>query len=69
MLLRVESTFDTPLKFDLHMMALDTDAILYTSSCPVHPGRITYEHWPHAIFQLFVSDFRIVQGEDSSVCE
>jgi len=69
MLLRVVSTFDRPVKFDLGMMTFESDEILPTSSCPVYPGRTVLEHWPHAIFQLFVNNFRFIEESDTSVCE
>jgi hypothetical protein len=42
-----------------------------TSACPVLPGKVSYEHWPHAIFQLVAADFRLVDPNDSAVmvCE
>ncbi len=50
MLLAVESTFDRPVKFDLGLMALNSEGAVYTSSCPAYPGRTLLEHWPFAIF-------------------
>jgi len=69
MLLRVVSTFDRPVKFDLGVMTFESDEVLPTSSCPVYPGRTVPEHWPHAIFQLFVNNFRFIEESDTSVCE
>jgi hypothetical protein len=69
MMLRVNSTFDRPVKFNLHMMPLGSGEIEYTSSCPVPPGVSSFEHWPYAIFQLLASDFRLLEASNELTCE
>lgn len=69
MFLRVQSTFERPVKFDLGMMTLKSDEIVYTSSCPVLPGKRVIEHWPYAIFQLFIARFRFLEESAEYVCE
>lgn len=65
--LLVASTIDQPVKYDLAMM-LTTDA-RKTSTCPVTPRLSIMEAWPHPIFQLLASNFRVIPPGGRMVCE
>lgn len=68
MMLRVENGFDHLVKYRLGMQLPGSDEIYYTSSCPVLPGRLAYEHWSHVILRLFVSDLVLLDlPEDGSI--
>lgn len=69
MMLRVENGFDHLVKYRLGMQLPGSNEIYYTSSCPVLPGRLAYEHWPHAIVRLFVSDFVLLAPNDDGSIE
>ncbi len=47
----------------------DSERLLATSSCPVHPGAAGVEMWPQPILQIVVADFRLLEPGGASVCE
>jgi hypothetical protein len=57
------------LKYRLGMQTLDDDRLLKSSSCPVIPGGSGYEHWPHPIFQLLITDLHLLDDGAEMVCE
>lgn len=65
MFLKVNNPFPKTVKYHAVMMLLESDKLYKTSSCPVVAGKIAYERWPHAIFELLLFDFRLV-GDDAS---
>lgn len=69
MLLSVENTFDTLVKYRIVMMGPEDDQLYKTSSCPVMANGGAYEHWPHAIFQLMVIEVRAMEAGEGMVCE
>jgi hypothetical protein len=71
MLLEVESPFAGVLKYRLGMMLPTGENLLKTSACPLHAGKTVVEHWPHPIFQIVATDFRLVDPESTaaSTCE
>jgi hypothetical protein len=71
MFLKVESPFAGVLKYRLGMMLPTGEDLLKTSACPLHGGKPVFEHWPHPIFQLVATDFRLVDPESkaASTCE
>lgn len=70
MVLKVLNPFDKYLKYRLYMMSVDSDSTQYTSSCPVIPGKLSYEHWPYPLFQIFVLDLKLIKIEgDKIVCQ
>jgi hypothetical protein len=62
MVLKVISPFSGSLKYRLGMMLPSSDRLLKTSSCPVDTGKPVYESWPHPVFQLVATDFRILDA-------
>lgn len=61
MLLVVRNPFPKTLKY--HAVVMKPDGGLFqTSSCPVPAGSQQVESWPQAIFQLYVYDFRVTEG-------
>ncbi len=69
MIFRVVNPFAKFLRYRLDMMALGSDLLRYTSSCPVIPEKMAYEQWPYPIFQLIMSDLRFVEGEETKICK
>lgn len=57
------------IKYHLAMMPLTEENLFKTSSCPVPAGKMAYESWPHAIYQLLIPDIFIVDIKDQVVCE
>jgi hypothetical protein len=66
--LEVNNPLPVPIKFRMGMMVPDSADIYATSSCPVMAGLASYEQWPHPIFQLLVTDARILSEHDSQEC-
>ena len=71
MLLVVTNPFGRPVKYHAGMMLPSSDKVLKTSSCPVMGGgKIAFESWPNAIFQLVLSDFQLLEeGATQMPCE
>jgi hypothetical protein len=71
MLLTVNSPFGQIIKYRLGMMLPDGGDLYSTSSCPLRPGITVSEHWPHPIFQIVATDFRLVadDSEGATTCE
>jgi hypothetical protein len=68
MVLTVTNPMSRDLKYDVMMRAPD-DQLVYTSSCPVGPGLMNFEHWPHDIKYLELSNFRLLKEGDDTACE
>jgi hypothetical protein len=74
MILFVQNGFAEALKYRLGIMRPSDNEpppgqppiVRRTSTCPVLPGKVAYEHWPYAIFQLVATDFRLVDPNDSA---
>jgi hypothetical protein len=71
MILQVESPFAEVLKYRLAMMLPTGDELVKTSACPLHPAKTVYESWPHPIYQIVATDFRVVDAESAAArtCE
>lgn len=70
MMLSVTNPFKGYLRYEIGMMTLDSSNLKYTSSCPVMPGKISYEHWPFPIFQLAFANIHLIKIEgDSITCQ
>lgn len=68
--LHLTNYFPEFIKFRAAMMLPMEEALRVTSSCPVmSDGRHSYEHWPHPVFQLLLSEFLVVAGDGEIVCE
>lgn len=68
MMLVVKNPFSDAMKFHLDMIDFG-GASHPTSSCVVMPGVSSYEHWPHAIPELIVSNIRAVEFDGTFACE
>lgn len=64
----VENPFPKPVKFNLEMMTMD-GKMSPTSSCPVEAKLKLLEHWPHAIFQLVVTNIRFLGENETKECK
>ena len=60
MMLFVHNLSKRYIKYDLGMQLIDSEDLFKTSSCPLMPEMITYESWPHPVFQLVMTNFRWV---------
>jgi hypothetical protein len=70
MMLQVSNPFPRTLKYRARMMTLD-GRVSPTSSCPIRARTQNYEHWPHPIFQLIISDLHFVEegSEEARRCK
>jgi hypothetical protein len=71
MMLQVTNPFPQPVKYHAVMMVPDRDGLLQTSTCPViGGGRAAFEMWSHAVFQLLLFDFRLLDPNAGAMaCE
>ena len=65
--LQVTNPMSKAIKYSALMMSTQSETLYKTSSCPVLDRKASYEHWPHEIFQLVLTDFRVVRS-DASKC-
>ena len=66
--LTVTNYFPQFIKYRAGMMLPTGDDIRATSSCAVmNNGRSSYEHWPHPIFQLILTDFHVADVTDGQI--
>ena len=70
MFLKINNPFSKTVKYHAVMMLLDSDKLYKTSSCPVVAGKTVFERWPHAIFELLLFDFQLLETDAGRlVCE
>lgn len=71
MMLIVTNPFGSPVKYHAAMMLPSEDKLRKTSSCPVvADGGRALETWPHAILQLVLFDFRLLDSNTKTMsCE
>jgi hypothetical protein len=67
-MLTVTNPLSVDVRFSMGFMALDSDRIRATSSCPVRAGTSLYEGWPHPIFQLILSEPQVLAAGDDHSC-
>ena len=65
MMLTLANHLPSTIKYDAIMKAPD-DKLVYTSSCPIDAGLSSFEHWPHPIKFLALTNFRF---QDGGPCE
>jgi hypothetical protein len=68
MMLVVTNPFAKTLKFNMGMMGLGSDRLLKTSSCPIVPGGKIYEMWPYPLFQIVLSNARLLEPDANPGC-
>lgn len=69
MTLTVENPHDRTLRYRAGAQWLDgPEELKSTSSCPVRAGLMSFEMWPQPIFQLAMTDFEFLDGDDDSSC-
>ena len=78
MMLAITNTTKARIKFDTLMFVPDSATggvhVAPTSACPLLPpqGNLTsfggFEHWPHPIAMLVISNIRAVEASSSFVC-
>lgn len=49
--------------YDAIMVVHDNASPVKTSIVPIHAGLMSFEHWPHPILQLVLTEFRIVEDK------
>jgi hypothetical protein len=71
MTLVVTNPFKRTVKYHATMMLPTGEKLLKTSTCPVMGGgRMAFESWPNAIFQLVLFDFRLLDEDAGQMaCE
>lgn len=68
MFLSVSNPFDQVMKYHLDMLDFEGN-FHQTSSCAIMPGTGVFEHWPHPIPELIVSNIRALAEADNISCE
>lgn len=68
MILTLTNPFGRALKFNMDMMRLDAEGLVRTSSCPVAAGKVLYESWLEPIFQLRLSNPRLLDADNKMEC-
>ncbi|MFZ6743954.1 hypothetical protein ACO0LC_12050 [Undibacterium sp. JH2W] len=68
MLLEVENPFPEDIKFKMGYMQTDSSKIYATSSCPVRGKLKLFEHWPYPIYQLLITQAKVLSQSDKRVC-
>ena len=67
--LKVHNPFDQTIKYHAVLRTTDSDQMYKTSSCPVIPKGLSFEHWQHEIFQLMLFDFRFLSEKSGGECQ
>ncbi|MFZ6875040.1 hypothetical protein ACO0LF_23500 [Undibacterium sp. Di27W] len=68
MLLEVSNPFPEDIKFKMGYMQTDSNKIFATSSCPVRGKLKIFEHWPYPIYQLLITQAKVLSQSDKRVC-
>lgn len=68
MMLSLKNPFARHVKFNMGIMPLGKDGLYKTSSCPVVSGGGSYESWPYPIFQVFLSNPRLLAKNVGMSC-
>jgi hypothetical protein len=68
MMLITRNPFDKPLRIRMGMMPMGHEGLVRTSSCPVRGGSSTYEMWPFPIFQVYLSELRLLEEGENMAC-
>lgn len=68
MMLEVENPFTDDIKFKMEFMRIDSGKLFATSSCPVRGKLKLFEHWPYPIYQLLISQAKVLTASDKRVC-
>ncbi len=68
MMLEVSNPFPEVIKFKMGFMKVDSSKIYGTTSCPVPEKLSLLEHWPHPIFQILLTQAKILDKRDKRIC-
>ncbi len=69
MVLQVKSPLPAAIRFQMAFMPVSSDRLIKTSSCPVPVGKALYEHWPHPIYQLILTNATVLKPTDDMSCK
>ena len=69
MTLSVSHGLSQTLKYSVGLMLPSGGGVFGTTSCPVRPALVTNEHWPHPVFQLVITNVRLLPEGASLNCE
>ena len=69
MTLSVSHGLSHTLKYSVGLMLPSGGGVFGTTSCPVRPALVTNEHWPHPVFQLVITNVRLLPEGASLNCE
>jgi hypothetical protein len=68
--LTITNYFRVPVKYRASMRLPSAQNLLSTSTCPVQAGGVAArESWPHAIFQLALHDFEVLDPTSKVSCD
>ena len=68
MMLLMTNPFPQPLKYRAGIHVPDLDGLRKTSSCSVLAGKSGFESWPYPLFEMVLTDFRLLPDEQM-VCD
>ena len=70
MFLNIKNNSDYVIKYSAYMVLPEKDGAFYTSSCPLRPnGFSVFEHWPHPIIQLVLTDFEVYLADSAQAAD
>ncbi|MGH8104749.1 MAG: hypothetical protein ACREO2_00360, partial [Arenimonas sp.] len=67
MMLSVSNPFERTLKFNMAIMPIDKEALYKTSSCPILAGGRVFEMWPEPIFQILLTNPKLLDDKDQTM--
>jgi hypothetical protein len=68
MIMQIRNPFAFAIKLHADMGNFD-GGVTQTSTCPVRPGMIAIEQWPHPITQMILSGLRRLPDDSPGTCE
>ena len=66
--LTLHNPMDVSIRYEAQMLLPVKSHAEYTSSCPVMSRRFALEHWPYAITELTLSNFRVEPESNTMEC-
>jgi hypothetical protein len=67
--LAVRNPYSKPLRYRALMQLPDNPPAKPTTTCPVPPGIVGMEHWPHAVEVMLLKDFTLLEPNDDARCK
>ena len=68
MILEVQNPFPRRLDYVIAVQTPESDELRPAQTCPIPGGATAVEHWPHAVFQLVLSGFYLLDPQAPFLC-